>query len=404
MMDLGEKSKNASLVSLNSMTRLASFTWVVFICMGNLSCSADDDQFVAPGATPKDNGVYVLDTTEIHGFCDFVLESNTDLCWNQNVNAYQNCHYNLLFTRYGNGWTGGDATYSTPLPDGRVVWMFGDTFLGTVKSDRSRSGAPFIRNSFMIQEGDEMVTIHGVEDGDPAALLKPANPEQWYWPLDATVFGNEFQMMLARMGNVGEPGMWSFAYMGFDLAVFSLPDMKLQTLETKFENPEISYGACLMEDDDYTYIYGISQSGFQKFSHVARVPEGNLNGDWTYFNGTSWQDRPSKHIIARDVIDQYAVFKEANKYYLVTQESFLGARIFIRSADSPLGPWTNRKIIYCTPETGGNIITYNAFVHPQLSDVNGLTISYNINSLDFADILSNADYYRPRFLRIENWQ
>jgi len=46
--------------------------------------------------------------------------------------------FGQLFVRFGDGWTGGDGTSSVPLPDGRTLWMFGDTFLGQVNPDRSR--------------------------------------------------------------------------------------------------------------------------------------------------------------------------------------------------------------------------------------------------------------------------
>ncbi|MFF5608237.1 hypothetical protein ACFY65_17960 [Streptomyces cellulosae] len=42
------------------------------------------------------------------------------------------------FARYGDDdtrtddWTGGDGTHSVRLPDGRLLWLFSDTFLGRV--------------------------------------------------------------------------------------------------------------------------------------------------------------------------------------------------------------------------------------------------------------------------------
>ena len=36
------------------------------------------------------------------------------------------------------GFTGGDGTYSVELPDGRTVWMFGDTFIGEVSDELTR--------------------------------------------------------------------------------------------------------------------------------------------------------------------------------------------------------------------------------------------------------------------------
>ena len=49
--------------------------------------------------------------------------------------------YNDLFTRRNGGWTGGDGTRSVALPDGRILWLFGDTFLGTIRPERSRPQA-----------------------------------------------------------------------------------------------------------------------------------------------------------------------------------------------------------------------------------------------------------------------
>ena len=73
-------------------------------------------------------------------------------------------------------------------------------------------------------------------------------------------------------------------------------------------------------------------------------------------------------------------------------------------SDFPTGPWHSKKTVYCTPETGGDVFTYNSFVHPELSINDELIISYNINSFDFWSLFDNADLYRPKFIKVENWQ
>ncbi|MEQ8714760.1 MAG: DUF5005 domain-containing protein, partial [Cyclobacteriaceae bacterium] len=82
-----------------------------------------------------------------------------------------------LFTRYGGGWTGGDATYSILLPDGKTLWMFGDTFLGTVRPDRSRPGGPLSRNTFVVQDGEELTTY---VKSDGSAFITPEESGWWY--------------------------------------------------------------------------------------------------------------------------------------------------------------------------------------------------------------------------------
>jgi hypothetical protein len=73
-------------------------------------------------------------------------------------------------------------------------------------------------------------------------------------------------------------------------------------------------------------------------------------------------------------------------------------------ASSPTGPFENKRVLYCTPESSDVIFTYNSFVHPELSDEGELRISYNINSFDFSLLFKNADYYRPKFIRIDHWR
>ena len=50
--------------------------------------------------------------------------------------AVPDTYFTNLFIRDCCGFTGGDGTYSVLLPDGRTVWIFGDTFLGTVLRSR----------------------------------------------------------------------------------------------------------------------------------------------------------------------------------------------------------------------------------------------------------------------------
>jgi len=370
------------------------------------SCIEEEELYPALGNnSPIDTGDYIGDSTKSDAFCDFEFLANTQNCWDPSISVSRDCHYNLLFTRYNNGWTGSDATYSIGLPDGRILWMFGDTFLGRVRADRTRAGSPFLRNSLIVQEGDEMRTLYQIDDaGNPTAYFVPDNPEHWYWPLDGTIHNGEIQIMLGRLSQTGSPGMWSFQYVGFDLATISLDDFSLSSITPVLGSGEISYGSSIMEDDTHMYIYGISTSGLGKRLHVARVPQGDLQGDWEYYGGLSWQNTPSKFAIHATISDQFSVFKEGGKYYLMTQQSFFSDKILLYQSDTPIGPWTNKKILYCTPETEGNVFTYNAFVHPELSENGELRISYNINSFNFQDLFDNADLYRPYFIRVDNWQ
>ncbi len=401
---LGKVCLRAYVTSNYGPMRISRF----FLCGSMLllsACFSEEEMPSLAGAkAPEDRGIYVADSSRSEAFCDFRLLSDPAACWAPALTVYEDCHYNLLFTRYGNGWTGADATYSIALPEGRILWLFGDTFLGKVNADRSRSNAPFVRNTAVMQVGDELTTYYQGPADNPSAFVSPANPNEWYWPLDGTVHNGQLQLMLGRLGSTGTGGMWDFGYVGFDLAIYSLPDLQLLSLTHVIDDPEISYGSCVLEDENHLYIYGISTQFLSKKAHIARVANGDLTGTWEFYNGSAWVSQASNYAIADGVSDQFSVISDGEKYYLITHEIIFGEEIFIMESNSPTGPWTNKRTLYCTPEAGGNIFTYNAFAHPELAENGELRISYNINSFEFADLFENADLYRPRFIRVDNWR
>ena len=90
---------------------------------------------------------------------------------------------NAMWNTYGNQgghWTGGDATISTPLPDGRDAWLFSDTFLGTVNPNGSRpSDTPLVvHNSMVVQQGPpstaQLTTLTGGTAAAPTSLVGAA--------------------------------------------------------------------------------------------------------------------------------------------------------------------------------------------------------------------------------------
>src|SRR5437763_11988252 len=73
------------------------------------------------------------------------------------------------------GWTGGDSALSARLPAGRVMWLFGDTFI---------HGAQLVRNSLVVQDGDCLTTFMRGSATRPSEYLPASDdPQQeWLWP------------------------------------------------------------------------------------------------------------------------------------------------------------------------------------------------------------------------------
>jgi len=313
--------------------------------------------------------------------------------------------FNSLFERKGDGWTGGDGTVSVLLPDGRTVWLFGDTLLGTVSDDNTRSAdTPFIRNSIVVQNGTRLKTLPRFTGGEPTAFFKPSSAEQWFWPGHGAVDGNQLDIFLHRFEQTG-PGLWDWRCVGTDLASVSLPSLALNGIQPAPPANGIMYGVCLLQADAYIYIYGTADRNHPKEAHLARAPTGRIHGPWTYFSGTSWSDQPtaSRSILA-GVSTQYSVIQSGRYFYLFTMDgrTAFSNIIVIYRASQPHGLWQGPLTVYQAPEANTRVAAYNPFAHPQFSEENHLLLSYNLNHISDPNALyRDASIYRPRFIRID---
>ncbi|MGD2000705.1 MAG: DUF5005 domain-containing protein [Desulfobacterales bacterium] len=313
--------------------------------------------------------------------------------------------YNDLFTRGDGGWTGGDGTRSVSLPDGRILWLFGDTFLGTVRPDRSRLHAtPMVRNTFVVQSGDTLVTLHGGTEDSPQALVTPLEKGSWYWPSDGLVEGNRLLVFLPRFTATG-PGMWDWRWSGTDIGTFSLPELRLEKITAAVAVNRVIYGAALLKDADATYIYGVEDLQSAKHVHVAKAGSGHLEDAWEYWDGERWTVDPlaSKRLFSGAAL-QFGVIKTGDRYVLITSDNRnpFDSAIVAYVSPSPTGPWSLSSLLYRPPEAKGEIVAYNALAHPHLSPRDRLLLSYNLNHIRDAEaVFRNADVYRPRFVLVD---
>lgn len=318
--------------------------------------------------------------------------------------------YKSLFNTFGDGWTGGDGAYSIPLPDGRILWTFGDSFLGTVNPDYTRSG-PLVNNLFVIQDGDEITTLKGGTDQNPEAYVTPfGDSSHFYWPGDGLVVGDRVYVFMLRIRNTGAGGVFAFEHIGTDMAVFSLPDLELIDQFKVARTKDVLMGVSVWREGDFVYVYG-SKTTFGKNALAARFHVDNPS-DLEYWNGIEWgQEFDGTAYLKRGnsqnlfVSNQFKVFKFGDSYRFLVQDDFFGSEIKVYQSDSPVGPWSNPVAIYDTPETGvdgGNIFTYNAFAHPHIvHPTKGMLVTYSVNTFDFFSLFQDARLYRPRFVWVK---
>src|ERR1700743_631915 len=90
------------------------------------------------------------------------------------------------------GWQGADAAYSIPLPDGRVVWVFGDTLYGEQRVVHGNN-PQMTHNSLGISTCDASgrwnlkYVIKQDSEKYAESYFSPKNPQHWYWAMDGFV-------------------------------------------------------------------------------------------------------------------------------------------------------------------------------------------------------------------------
>jgi hypothetical protein len=329
--------------------------------------------------------------------------------------------FNDLFRAYGDSnksaddWTGADTTNSVLLPDGRVSWIFSDTFLGKVNPDGSRSDPVFVHNSIVLQDGARLTkTLHSGRYPNARSLVQsldgkevegdPPVGSDWYWLGDGTVDGDKLRVFALKFEKYG-PGGFDFRWVSTAIATFALPKMELLDVSPTYSGNGVEWGSGLMEDGDWTYIYGTDDQGLTKYAHLARAPRGDLHGVWQFWDGTGWSSdqRASKPLMA-GVANEYSVTKVGDAYVLVTMDTrtLFSRDIVAYVSCSPTGPWGAPTTVYTAPDYAGtnpNAFVYNAHAHPEFTHDGKLLISYNVNSFSFQDLMSDVHVYRPRFIR-----
>jgi len=327
-----------------------------------------------------------------------------------------------LFQNYGNSgtgssWTGGDGTDSVALPDGRELWFFDDSLLGTVTNgQRLFHQAAFLHNSLIVESNGALTKTYftltpKAPEGATAFLsLRPDLTFKYgFWPAAAVVNGNSVQVIgterVFARAKYGTERSLSGAY----IATLGLPDLAalgFQRLPVKLTRADWVGG--VLTDGGYTYIY----LGLTTRIAVARVVGTNLGSPWTFYDGNGWSPHFSKAVAVESIgfENHFSVIPIGSGNYLfIERDAAWSNDIMAAIGCSPAGPFGSSETIYTAPEPStypasyGGVGTYDAQVHPELStSPNTLLASYDVNFVQipsFEDI-SDASVYRPRFLQI----
>jgi hypothetical protein len=315
-------------------------------------------------------------------------------------------------------WTGADGTYSLKLPGRRVLWIFSDTFLGRVNPGGSRppvreegGSTGFVNNSFVVERGRRLVTVHGGTAAKPAAVMPPRDARHWYWAGDALLAGRLAEVTYQEYERFGA-GPWDWRWSRNVVARFGTKFAAGRPYRPLSVHPlpsgnGVSWASGLHRAGSHTYIYGVRDLGGVKHMHIARVGGRSLLGEWEFSTSSgAWSaaERDSAPVLT-GVANEYSVSEVGGAYVLITHDTTEAAnpKIVAYFSCTPYGPFTGKTPVYTPPEPasyGPGVFTYNAHAHPEIDAGGRLVVSYNVNSFVAADHYRDVTIYRPRFLEL----
>lgn len=321
-------------------------------------------------------------------------------------------------------WQGGDAAYSIPLHDGRVVWIFGDTFYGD-KREVIGNEPRMVHNSIGIstcKAGKWKIDYSIKRDakGEFDSFFKPQrNDGTYYWALDGVEHNDELWISLVCVRN--KPNSNAFE-LGFEVCGTDLA--RVTGIKGDPQNWKISYfplvdeavhanpSASAIIEGDYLYLFALYEAGSRP-QILTRIPLkglGDPKKNLQYLgNDDKWHDglEPGKaKVVMENGASEMSVryHPELKKWIAVLSDpQFLSDKVILRTAPSMTGPWTKGDTIYqvpimqkSNPDYDQDTFCYAGKEHPEFEKPGELLFTYVCISMKPKKLETELNVYVPQ--------
>jgi hypothetical protein len=309
-------------------------------------------------------------------------------------------------------WAGGDGASSTRLPDGRLLWVFGDTYVGGVTASGGRSDSTrLVRNSVVVTTGTCVAPLPTVTDALPGRGVT------WLWPTHAVLTrvaasggSSTVTVFAQRMRRTG-PDAYGFRRVGTATVSLTVPWRGAPVVGAVQDLPASAtlWGAAAVRDGAVTWIYGTravnEELVFGRDLVLARAPTATVSdpSTWSYRTATGWSRRESSSAVIRParlgVSTVPSALRSGHDFLMVTKpQEFLDDRIVILRSPTPWGPWTAR-VVARAPSTR-TVPRYSpAFVAPA-SGATSLVVVVSRTTTTVAALHAHAAWTRPTFVDV----
>ena len=334
------------------------------------------------------------------------------------------------------GWTGADGGFSIPLSGvyvpgsgdlGPTVFTFGDTFIGEIDplTGERLPGWTIVNNTLSLYSpgAHAMGFLWGHDAGEAKALFVPETPNsepgEWYWPADGFANlerGGDLYITYIRLEGPGFRAVGSAfvvlprdsrdpiaEHRQIETPLFRAADGGRQAMTLGLSLIANTEWAGAPAPDGFLYAYGHEETPFKK-ALVGRIRPAEIEDPtaWRYWDGRGWVEEYSA---AEPLFQEFTgnfSFELLPDGRVISLWADFGGHLYARIGESVSGPFAPAFELYRTPEVDldPDIFTYNPIAHSHLSDAGELLINYSVNSFQFGDLITHADWFRPKFIRV----
>jgi hypothetical protein len=326
---------------------------------------------------------------------------------------------------YTQGWLGADDAYSVPIGPNKSVWLFGDTFVGSAGTKLRNQAKTMVHNSIGISECEPGThctlnySWHDPNSPKPRSFFDTGTDNLYYWPLDGFREGRTLYLSLLAVRN--KPGAklgdaFGFEIVGTKMATIDnvqAPPEKWRVSIQDLTDASLWTGASLVPDGKYVIWYTeVSEGEGRGFMTEMRLPRNKMakpSGNWEYLNKDNhWvaglAGKDAMHVIEQPISEMSVRYHPSIKKWLALSPGpdFPSAWAVVRSADSPVGPWSSPQKIYEFPEMrpdnpgyDKDTFCYAVKEHIEFS-VAKIALTYACNSMVLSKTMANMNIYRPR--------
>jgi len=323
-------------------------------------------------------------------------------------------YQNLIRGNINGKWYHGDYGGSVMLPNGKTLWVFGDTIIGPAGA--AKGNAATHNSAILVEKGCASILTGALVNKKDTAWVNPTgsldvpNVDDYYWLNTPFMDGSTLRIFLGHLYNDAN----GFHPIGADLATYTISN-GVPKLSSIVKTPGSAgygktpaWGSGVVSSGGYNYIFGSLNKNepyvFGHYYYLARVPVGSTTSQsaWRFWNGSTWV---TSQTAATPIINGtvglaagISVYKNAKGEFVIISKKYdaFGTDLVAWKAKTPTGPWTEVTPSLMAPIPTPNYTTqdytYLGLGHPELTLPSGkLLVTWSLGSYD-ANFFGDSRY------------